>query len=117
MEDRVYYTFLVEYSLLQQKRQAVTCCIYNVYPLSSKGMLIEEKHDFKYCLIYPDRLVLLISVGLEGGTGGATPWVRSECSTPSGRREVRGQTCTPAQSHPANFTPKCPRCRTSRQVA
>lgn len=59
---------------------------------------------------------LLISAGLQGGTGGAAPWVRGECGIATGGREVGGQTGAAAQSHPANFALKCPRCWTSGQV-
>lgn len=60
--------------------------------------------------------MLLISVGVQGGAGGASPWVRGERGTAVGRREVGGETRTAAQPHPADVALKCPRRRTSGQV-
>lgn len=57
-----------------------------------------------------------MSTGIQGGAGSTSPWVWGECDPAIGRREVGGQTRTAAQSHPANFALKCPRCRTSGQV-
>lgn len=57
-----------------------------------------------------------MSTGIQGGAGSPSPWVWGECDPAIGRREVGGQTRTAAQSHPANFALKCPRCRTSGQV-
>ena len=67
-------------------------------------------------ILSSDWLIFLISVGLQGGESGASPRVRCERVTAVGRREVWAQTLAPAQSHPANFALKCPRCRTSGQV-
>lgn len=57
-----------------------------------------------------------MSTGIQGGAGSTSPWVWGERDPAIGRREVGGQTRTAAQSHPANFALKCPRCRTSGQV-
>lgn len=63
-----------------------------------------------FLLMYFDWL------GLQRGAGGTSARVRSERDPTVVGRQARGQTRAAAQSHPADFAPKCPGCRTSGQV-
>lgn len=106
--DSVCYMCLVEFICSCNRRNklsftVLTACLsqYNAY-----------LPDF-----FSDRLFLFILMsGVQGGSGSTSPRVRGECDRAIGRREVGSETRTAAQSHPADFALKCPRCRSSGQV-
>lgn len=97
--DRVYYC-------IDCMLSSISCLLRKKTSRNTTRLLL---FDFLY-------IYILMSTGIQGGAGSTSPWVWGECDPAIGRREVGGQTRTAAQSHPANFALKCPRCRTSGQV-
>lgn len=64
----------------------------------------------------PPFCCVLIGSGLQRGTSSTPAGVRGERDPAVVGREAGGQTRVASQSHPADFAPKCPGCRTSVQV-